>query len=259
MSRYFIQFLVVITIPLVFSLFRRWAPRDLSIEQVEDDGRRLPYGVAGTCMWILAILIAVGGFYALYGANRLWASFDNDAVLSVYPDSAIWCFLPGFATMLIPWITTLWLLRRFSYAAQAAEIVTKGNAKMNVNGERVMHWLAWGILLPIAIFTLPAIPMHLTIDDNAVKVTHYRHVSPDVFKFTDARDAYLVDGYALRDGTFKSQKDLIIRFADGKQLSANAVGDGGSEPSEELISNLLSRCHLNAIEVKTSDDIPKSH
>jgi MFS family permease len=150
MGRFLISFVVSLAIPLVFSLFRRVAPRNRSAEHAVDDGRRLPYGATGACIWLLAVLIGVGGFFLLYGANRLWASTDRNVVLNVFPVTVIWCFLPAFAAMPLPWLIALRFLRTFGYSAQAAEIVAKGNEKMNVDCERVMQWLAWCTVLPLA-------------------------------------------------------------------------------------------------------------
>jgi MFS family permease len=255
MSRFLIPFAVSFAVPLVFSVFRRWAPRDRLAETVNDDGRRLPYGVAGACMWFLGVLIAFGGFFLLRLANRVWGSLDHQATLSVYPVAAIWAFLPGFAALTLPWLTTLWLMRRFGYAVQAAEIVAKGNEKMNLDGERVMHGLTWGVVLPVGLLTVMAIPMHLAVTHDEVRVTHYAHLSPEIFPFADARRAFSVDGNFLRDGRFQSHPDLVLCFADGRRLSANAVGDGGSTPSKELVDLLLGRTGLEAVHVKTVDEV----
>jgi hypothetical protein len=243
--------LVSTVLPVVYSLFRRYAPRDPQAESVEDDGRRLPYGAAGACMWALGLLIAVGGFYGLAGINRLWGSFDQQSILRIYPTKFIWAFAPGFAALLLPWLITLWGLRRLGYKAQAAEIVLEGNKKVGWNGERVMHWLGWGVVAPIVAFTIAAIPMHLSVLPDSVRVTHYAHVRPEVFYFVDATQAYAIDGYYLRDGSFERHPDLLIDFADGRRLSANAVGDGGTVPSQQLVNTLLERTGLQAVHVKT--------
>jgi MFS family permease len=249
-------FFVIIAISIAFSLFRRWAPRDEQAEAVVDNGKRLPFGAAGACMWIAAIVIAAGGFFLLYGANRLWASWDKQALLILYPPSVIWCFAPGFAAMLLPYFLVLWSLRKLDYAGQAAEIVAKGNAKINVDGERVMGWLGWIVVLPIFLFTIPAIPTHLSVESDAVRVTHYAHIAPEVFSFADARSAWFVDGYALRDGMFKSDPDLIIDFVNGRRFRATAMSDGGDPPSPQLVSDLLARISLQPNHVQTEKDIP---
>ena len=149
-------------------------------------------------------------------------------------------------------------LIRFDYAGQAADIVAQGNAKINVNGERVMHGLGWFVILPILLFTVPEIPAHLSVINNQVRVTHYGHIKPDVYPLADARKAWWVDGYILRDGTFKSSPDLLIDFADGRRFRATAMSDGGDPPPQQLVNLLLSLTPgLDPIRVRTESAIPK--
>jgi hypothetical protein len=208
-------------------------------------------------MWLLGLVVAVGGYSLFYELNSWWASRDSGALMQIMPTRVIWCFAPGFGALLVPWLATLWLLRRFGYAGQAEEIVIKGNQKMGANGERIMKGLGWGVVLPIALFTVPAIPIHMSVMNDEVRVTHYGHLAPVVYEFKDAKQAYWIDGYNLRDGSFQAQPDLLIDFADGRRLDASAVGDGGSVPSQQLVDLLLTKSQLTPVEVKTSDDIPK--
>jgi hypothetical protein len=249
-------FFAILGVSIGLALFRIFAPRDLKAEEVVDNGKRLPYGVAGALMWAIGIAVAVGGFFLFYGANRLWASLDHSE-LTIHPPSVVWCFAPGFAALLLPYLSILWLLRRFDHAGQAADIVAQGNAKINVNGERVMHGLGWFVILPILLFTIPEIPAHLSVINNQVRVTHYGHIRPDVYRLADARKAWWVEGYILRDGTFKSSPDLLIDFADGRRFRATAMSDGGDPPPQRLVNLLLSLASLDPTHVHTEDGIPK--
>jgi hypothetical protein len=156
----------------------------------------------------------------------------------------------------LPLPLTLWFLRRLGYSGQAAEIVASGNSKAGYDCERVMSRLAWGIVLPIALCTLPAIPMHLSVGAGEVRVTYYGYLTPEVFRLSDAKRAWKVDGYYLRDGKFKPHPDLLIDFGDGRRLDANAVGDGGSQPSDQLIHLLLDGRNLTQAHVQTPKEIP---
>jgi hypothetical protein len=157
--------------------------------------------------------------------------------------------------LILPWITTLWLIRRFGYQGHAAEIVAEGNQKMGWDGERIMRWFVWGVIVPVAFFNVLAVPVHLSVGEDAVRVTHYAHLRPEVFRFEDARGAYTTDGYLLRDGSFQTHPDLFIDFADGRRLDANAVGDGGTVPPQKLVNLLLARTHLEPAHVRTESDI----
>jgi hypothetical protein len=249
-------FFAILGVSIGLVVFRILAPRNLKTEEVVDNGKRLPYGAAGAIMWMIAIAVAVGGFFFFYGANRLWASLDRGADLTIYAPSIIWCFAPGFAALLIPWLSTLWLLRRFDYAGQAADILARGNAKIDVNGERVMHGLGWFVVLPIFLSTTLEVPAHLSIVNDQVRVTLYGHLKPDVYSLADATKAWRVDGYVLRDGSFESRPDLLIDFSDGRRLHATAMSDGGDPPAEQLVDLLLARTHLDPVNVRTEDDAP---
>ena len=98
--------------------------------------------------------------------------------------------------------------------------------------------------------------MHLSVTPDSVHVTHYGHTTPEVFPFASAIGAFAVEGYYLRDRSFEPHPDLLIDFADGRRLSANVIGDGGTVPSKELVDTLLERTHLRAVQVKTESEIP---
>jgi len=91
--------------------------------------------------------------------------------------------------------------------------------------------------------------------DTNILWTHYASLKPEVFSYSDIIRLTTVDGYKLRDGSFKAHKDLLIEFNDGRRLNANAVGDGGSEPSAEVIQVILDKTGLAPDEVHTKDEI----
>jgi len=95
----------------------------------------------------------------------------------------------------------------------------------------------------------------LPVFRSACKVPSSIKIRPELFRFADATHVYAIDGYYLRDGSFEPHPDLLIDFADGRRLSANAVGDGGTVPSQELVDILPERTHLHAVHVKTESDI----
>jgi hypothetical protein len=121
---------------------------------------------------------------------------------------------------------------------------------------RVMKWLGIGLVLPIAFFTMLAIPVHLSIGDSEARLGHYASMHTDRFSFSEARRATLIDGYRLRDGSFRRSKDLVIDFVDGRRLRGNAVGDGGTDVEENVVQLLLAKTGLNPEHAQTVEDIP---
>src|SRR5579859_6994258 len=107
------------------------------------------------------------------------------------------------------------------------EIEDAANNKGGMDSFRVMKWLSIGVVGPIAIFTLLAIPIHLSISDSEVRVGHYASFKTERFPLNKAKRLTIVDGYRLKDGSFRPAKDVILDFADGRRLRGNQVGDGG--------------------------------
>jgi hypothetical protein len=249
--------LVPIGISFFFWLFRRLAPapdRSTSYRkrQVHEP---LPTGVIGAFMWGVGICLALS-FFLLRAGNHFWADADGPAILRLYPGAAIWCFLPGLAALTIPWPLTVWLLRRSGRTDEADSIDSDSSEKAGFDSFKVMKWLGIGVVGPIAIFTLLAIPMHLSIADSEVRVGHYASLKTEVFPLSQANRAILVDGYRLRDGSFQKKRDLYIDFADGRRLDVNAAGDGGSQIGDKTVELLLAKTGLHLSHVSTREELP---
>ena len=48
---------------------------------------------------------------------------------------------------------------------------------------------------------------------------------------------------------------VLIDFKNGRRLSANAVGDGGSEPSAEEVNVIIDRTGIIPGKARTKDEI----
>ena len=239
-------------------LFRKLAPAPARSTNYEEKQipEPLPTGVVGAFMWGFGICLALL-FFLLRAANHFWADSDGTAILRLYPTAATWCFLPGFAAIAIPWPLTVWLLRRTGRTDEANSIENSSNERgCGVDSFKIMKWLSFGVVGPIAVFTLLAIPMHLSITNSAVLVGHYASLKTEVFPLSQARRATLVDGYRLRDGSFEKKRDLYIDFADGRRLDVNAAGDGGTQISDATVELLLAKTGLNAVHVSTREELP---
>ncbi len=206
-------------------------------------------------MWALAIAFLLT-FFLFRDANRWWASLDGPSVLTQYPSAAIWCFFPLFAALAIPWPLTVWYLRRVGRWEEADGIEDQADSKGGMNMLAVMKWLSIGLVGPIGILTLLAIPIHLSITPTEVRVGHYASIHTEVFKFSQARRLTLVEGYKDRDGSFHPAKDLIIDFADGRRLSGNQVGDGGTDIRDDVMQLLIAKTGITPKLAETADEIP---
>lgn len=249
--------LVPIGISFFFWLFRKLAPAptrstDYKERQVPEP---LPAGVIGAFMWGVGICLALS-FFLLSAANHLWAESDGAAIARLYPGAAIWCFLPGFAALSIPWPLTVWLLRRTGRTDEAESINSSSSENVGFDSFKVMKWLSVWVVGPIAWFTVLAIPMHLSITESEVRVGHYASLETEVFPLNQAKRATLVDGYRLRDGSFQQKRDLYVDFADGRRLDLNAAGDGGTQISNATVELLLAKTGLSLTHVSTREELP---
>ena len=243
---------------LVLALFRRIAPpKARTIQHRYDESQvsePLSAGIIGSAMWALGIGLALL-FFALRSANHWWASLEGPSILTQYATPVIWCFFPGFAALAIPWPLTVWLLRKVGRWEEANNIEDSADSEGGMNSYRIMKWLSMCVVIPIALFTLPAIPIHLSISDSEVRVGHYGSLHSESFPLKEARRLVVVDGYRLKDGSFRPGKDVVIDFSDGRRLSANAVGDGGTNVRDDVMQLLIEKTGLTPEHAHTADEV----
>jgi hypothetical protein len=248
-----------IIFPLILALFRRMAPpRFRATERPYTDSQKpepLPTGIIGSAMWAVGIGLALL-FFALRALNHWWASLDGPSLLTQYASPLIWCFFPGFAALAIPWPLTVWYLRRVGRWEEADAIEDDADSKGLANSYRIMKWLSFGLVGPIALFTLPAIPIHLSITGSEVRVGHYASIRSESFRLKDARRLTIIDGYRLKDGSFQAAKDVLIDFSDGRRLRGNTVGDGDTNVPEDVLRLLIAKTGLTPEHASTEEDVP---
>lgn len=206
-------------------------------------------------MWCLGTGLALL-FFVLRGANHLWASLEGPSILTQYATPVIWCFLPGLAALSIPWPLTVWYLRKVGRWEEADNIQDVSDSKGGIDSFRMMKWLSIVLVGPIALLTLLAIPIHLSISDSEVRVGHYASLRTERFSMSDARRLTVVDGFRLRDGSIRPAKDIIIDFADGRRLRGNQVGDGRTNVRDDIMGLLIEKTGLTPEHALTADEIP---
>jgi hypothetical protein len=105
-----------------------------------------------------------------------------------------------------------------------------------------MKCLSIGVVGPIAVFTLLAIPIHLSITDCQVRVGHYASLHPDVFLLSGARSLTIVDEHKPQGRHVT--KDIIVEFADGRRFRGNQIGDGGTRVRSDVMQLLIEKTCL---------------
>ena len=144
----------------------------------------------------------------------------------------------------LPWPLTVWYLRRVGRWEEADSIQDASDSKGGFDSFRIMKWLSVGVVGPIAIFTLLAVPIHLSITDSEVRVGHYASFRPDIFPLNDARSLTIVDVQKLQGNRSHQAKDVIVEFADGRRLRGNQVGDGGTSVRNDVVQLLIDKTGL---------------
>jgi hypothetical protein len=195
-------------------------------------------------------------FFLFRALNHWWASLDGPSLLTQYATSFIWCFFPGFAALAIPWPLTVWYLRKVGRWEEADTIEDDSDSKGGGNQFQIMKWLSIGVVGPIALFTLAAIPVHLSITDSEVRVGHYASIRSESFPLKDAQRLTIIDGYRIRDGSFQAARDVLIDFSDGRRLKGNAVGDGDTSVREDVLQLLIAKTGLTPEHALTENDVP---
>jgi hypothetical protein len=256
LSAWLPRFLVPIAIALAFALFRRMAPPRARMAGHRYDEPQIPEplapGVIGGAMWSVGIALAML-FFVLRGANHLWASLEGPSLLTQYAPQVFWCFLPGFAAVSIPWPLTVWYLRRVGRWEEADSIQDASDSKGGFDSLRVMKWLSIGVVGPIAVVTLLAVPIHLSITDSEVRVGHYASFHPEIFPLKDARRLTIVDEYKLQGGHTHETKDVIVDLADGRRLRGNQVGDSATSVHNDVMQLLIEKTGLTPRYLSTTD------
>jgi hypothetical protein len=107
-----------------------------------------------------------------------------------------------------------------------------------------MKWLSIGVVGPIAVLTLLAVPIHLSITNSEVRVGHYASFHPDIFPLKDARSLTIVDVHEMQGNRSHETKDVIVGFADGRHLRGNQVGDGGTSVRNDVMQLLIDKTGL---------------
>src|ERR1700735_3689656 len=241
------KFLFLIIFAVVIALFRQIPPpRSRMVRHRYDEAQvpePLPTGVIGAAMWCLGIGLALL-FFVLRGANHWWASLQGPAIVTQYPTQVIWGFFPGFAALSIPWPLTVWYLRRVGRWEEAESIQDAADSKCGFDSFQIMKWLSIGVVAPIAVVTLLAVPIHLSITDSEVRVGHYASFRTEIFPLNDARHLTIVDLYKLQGGRIHQTKDVIVDFADGRRLRGNQVGDGGTSVQDDVMQLLIAKTGL---------------
>lgn len=239
---------IPILIIVVFALARRYLPSPASPIRPPLEELELRFKAT---QWIFGIgMVGVGVliFFALHQTlitiNRYLASLDGPADFVLYPQSAIWYFLPGFAAITMSWDVTLWAWSSLGQKQTVLLYEYWSNAKAGFNATRLLRLVIVVVVLPIAILSGLALPEHDSLRANEIR-SHGYGVSPaKVFRYSEAKDLFAIEGFRTRDGKLMKRAGCILYFSDGRRWSSADIGDFKPTIDPRLLAFLQNKTGL---------------
>jgi hypothetical protein len=226
-------------------------------ERQRDDTRFRKYAWAvGFAMLAVAIAIGLGGYALLASINRHLAEAEGPASFRLLPSKAIWAFAPGFAALTLTWPTVFLLWKHFGNRDLAAKYLQWSNQRSGFDTLRAFQWLNLLIVLPVALVTILALPMHSTVHNNEIRVREFANRRCLRYPYGQARRLAVADGFRNRDGRLESRATILIDFQPGGRWSSADNGDFEGSVDEKLLAFLKEKTGLSPVFAETESDLP---
>lgn len=258
--------IVPIAVIVVFTLLRKYLPatRSSRTESVTPSG--MPIGpsqgakwLVGSSMLLIGAVIGYESYELLLHLNQYFADAEGPASFQLLPSKAIWWFLPLFASLSLPWEIVFQIWRKFGNELEALQYAAWSNAKSGFDCTRALRWMAVIILVPIAIFTIPATPMHTTLHDDGLRIREYAGTKTLYYPYNEARRLFLEDGMRNRSGEFTPRAEVVVDFADGRRWASADNRDFEPRVEPGLAEFLVEKTGLSLIHVRANKDLPAAN
>lgn len=216
-------------------------------------------------MIVVGVVLALATHAALVRANRYLASLDGHAQFVIFPQSAVWWFLPGFAAMTLAFeiCLQLWSIfgdRReadlYGYWSGLSVRLRYMSAPADLDVRKILRWMALLIVLPIAILTFLALSVHTTLRQDAIRNCGYAFRPCSTYLYADATRMTIIDGFRTRDGKLTRRAGVVVDFDDGRRWSSADFGDFDTDVDPSLKALLQNRTGLPYNYAQTENDIP---
>jgi hypothetical protein len=212
----------------------------------------------GCAIVAVAVLFAWATHYVLVSVNRYLAVSDSpEGSLHLWPQSTIWWFLPGFGAVALCWEITLQLWSAFGQPDTARLYRLWSDGRAGFDATRILRWVALVIVAPIGIFTILALPMHVTLRQRDIRVCGYAWAKCETFDYAKAMRMTQIDGFRDRDGKLHPRAGIVIDFVDSRRWSSADTGDFRRSVDPALLAFLAEHIHLPLEQAETESDIPK--
>jgi hypothetical protein len=227
----------------------------------------------GSIRWIVWVSTIVVGLLlvwithtALVRLNEYFAAADGPADIHLWPQSAIWWFLPGLGALALAWEITLQLWALFGDRREANLFGCWSGLGVSLRGSRgpvdfdvrkVLRWMALLLVLPIGILTALALPMHTNLRQDDIRDCGYAFRACSTFPYTAARRMTIVQGFRDRNGKLIRRAGIVIDFNDGRRWSSADDGNFRDSVDPALADFLQGKTKLRYDHAETEADIPR--
>jgi len=209
----------------------------------------------GTAMVLVGIVFAWSVHAILVRLNQYSSTSHSAEGFRLWPQPAIWWFLPGFGAVALAWEITLQLWSEFGNREEAALYNYWSCQRAGFDCTKVLRWMGVVIVLPIAILTVLAISMHSTLGSDEIVDCGYAFSPCQRYRYADAHRMAQIDGYRDRNGDLNYRAGIVLEFKDGSRWSSAEWGDFSKSVDPALIELLKAKTGLQLEYATTEADI----
>ncbi len=249
-----------LAVGIAFALFRRYLrPRTPPSEEPLDmvalgERYRTTVWVVGLAEAVSVLLVGYFTYRLCLWGNQALARADGQGEFTLLPQNDIWIFFPGFLALTTPWEVVRFFWKSFGDRQEMKIYESWGNQKMGFDGPRVLRWMILILAGPIGVFTILALPMHKTLQNDQILDRGFASLRPTIHRYVDASAVAQVEGYRLKDGTWRRRQELLIKFAGNAVWESSFSGDDIPLP-DGLAQFVGEKTQLPVQSAQTQDDL----
>jgi hypothetical protein len=206
-------------------------------------------------MVVVGVLLVWAIHSLLTASNLFFAGLGGPVHFCLLPQTAIWWFLPGFAALTLSWDITLFLWTFIAGRTLVDSYRHWTNLKAGYDCTKTLRILAVLIVLPIAVATALAVPMHANLYENEIRVRAYASAHDQIFRYSDARKLTQIKGFRGRDGKLTKRAGIVIDFVDGRRWSSADYGNFRPTVERGLANFLRLKTNLTLEYAEAESDI----
>lgn len=177
------------------------------------------------------------------------AGHDPNRHFLMLPGHWIWFFLPFFGGICLAWEITRRLWHMLGDPVQASKYESWSNCKAGFNATRVLQIMTVTMVLPIAIATLLALPIHTSINDAGLSMGHFGRFGSTLYRYSDVVKITVTDGFRSRDGCLLKRPTITLDFKDGTRWSSADNRDPEKSIDRLLLDFIEKRTKLTAAHI----------